>query len=414
MVNFSMKDIFFPTLFLALALPTQAQKKLPKLLVGDWTATLQLTEKDPLPFKLLVDGSSKKYNLKVINGGDTIELDRGQVTKDSIHFKFPDFNSELVFARSKKNQITGLWKNYNKGTNYKIPFSAQHGYTSRIPWCGTLDTLNSPLVDGKWEVYFDYDKASKYASIGNFVQSGDMVEGSFLTETGDFGFLEGNLSNDSLYLTGFDGSKAYLLKSKIQGDSMVGTFRSGIHFLGNWKAVRNNEFELTHPDSLTILVSDFHFTATDLNKNEFSFPNSKYNDKVVIVQIMGSWCANCIDETRLFKELYGKYNASGLEIISVSYEIGADLNEWISKVNRLKEKREINYELLVGGSTKAGEVMKDFPALQNFVSYPTSIFIDRQGNVRKIHTGFTGPGTGEYYTKFVEEITVFLQELLAE
>ena len=47
-------------------------------------------------------------------------------------------------------------------------------------------------------------------------------------------------------------------------------------------------------------------------------------------------------------------------------------------------------------------------------SYPTSIFIDKKGNVRKIHTGFNGPATGDKYSEFIVEFESFVVELLSE
>lgn len=48
------------------------------------------------------------------------------------------------------------------------------------------------------------------------------------------------------------------------------------------------------------------------------------------------------------------------------------------------------------------------------LAFPTTIFVDRAGAVRRIHTGFNGPGTGSYYTQFVEEFNQQKEELLAE
>lgn len=411
-----MKGILTLLVLIAMLSPALAQQnRFKKIKLGNWHGDLHLTQKQALPLLLIASGSNKNYTLSVVNGEDTIELQAGTKAKDTLRFRFPDFNSELVLKRTNKTKLTGYWQNFNKGSNYKIPFTADYGYVSRFPVQHSLiDTANLPLVDGKWKVEFDYGKESAYFSIGNFMQSGNEVKGSFLTETGDYGHLEGNISNDSLYLSGFDGSKAYLFTSKIDGTNLVGDFRSGIHFYGQWKAERNDDFELSHPDSLTILVDDFHFSVHDLNKNTFNFPQEKYQDKVVIVQIMGTWCANCMDEMRLFKELYSQYNKKGLEIISVNYELGDNMEEWIAKTKRVQEKHNIQFDLLIGGSARGEDSDKDFSALNHVMSFPTSIFIDRNGNVRKIHTGFSGPGTGEYYTKFVQEINKFLQELLAE
>jgi len=46
--------------------------------------------------------------------------------------------------------------------------------------------------------------------------------------------------------------------------------------------------------------------------------------------------------------------------------------------------------------------------------FPNNIFIDKKGMVRKIHTGFYGPGTGMYYTNYVRETEALLDGLLNE
>ena len=49
------------------------------------------------------------------------------------------------------------------------------------------------------------------------------------------------------------------------------------------------------------------------------------------------------------------------------------------------------------------------------MSYPTCIFIGRDGMVRRIHTGFYGPGTGaERYAAYSRDIELFVTDLLKE
>jgi hexokinase len=43
-----------------------------------------------------------------------------------------------------------------------------------------------------------------------------------------------------------------------------------------------------------------------------------------------------------------------------------------------------------------------------------AVIVDRKGHVRKIHTGFSGPATGEHYKKFVDEFKSNLEQLLGE
>jgi len=55
-----------------------------------------------------------------------------------------------------------------------------------------------------------------------------------------------------------------------------------------------------------------------------SLSDPKYKNKAVIVQIMGSWCPNCMDESAYLSKVYKQYNKQGLEIIALAYERTSD------------------------------------------------------------------------------------------
>ncbi len=250
--------------------------------------------------------------------------------------------------------------------------------------------------------------------MGLFKQNNSTVNGTFLTETGDYRYLEGNTINDSLYLSCFDGSHAFLFKAKLKNDSLIGTFNSGSHWESKWNGVLNNSFKLQSPEKLTYLINDtpISFSFPNLKKDTVSFPNENYKNKVVILQIMGTWCPNCLDETILFKEIYEKYHSQGLEIISICYETGQTLDDYIVNAKRLKDKLEIEYPFLIGGSAQKKDASLDFPMLNNIMSFPTTIIIGRNGEIKQIHTGFNGPGTGEYYTAYKKRLNILIQSLL--
>jgi thiol-disulfide isomerase/thioredoxin len=142
------------------------------------------------------------------------------------------------------------------------------------------------------------------------------------------------------------------------------------------------------------------------------YPNKDLRGKVVIIQIMGTWCPNCMDETNFYKELYDLYHDKGLEILSVGYEYAETFEEQAKKIETLKTRKNLDFTFLVGGKASKDLASKDFSALNEIISFPTSIFIGRDGQVKRIHTGFNGPSTHGIYTEYVEKTKLLVESLL--
>ena len=402
------------SLLLTAAATAQTNEQI-RLKKGRWVATLQLNEKDQLPFELEFTKQGKSVEISVINGDESIKLDVPKVKNDSVYVRFPYFNSELVFHINSKKSITGYWQNFNKGDNYTIDFLANFSKKgTRFEEPGSLN--ESINVDGRWKVAFEPGTTSEYPAVGIFEQEGLVSSGTFLTETGDYRYLAGNTFNDSLFLSCFDGSHAFLFKAKLDNDQLNGQFFSGSHWKSNWTAKRNESFELTSPDDLTFIEDKqkVDFTLRDLSGDSISFPNDQVEGKVVIIQIMGTWCPNCLDETMYYKSLSEKYKNQGLEIVSVCYEAGETFEDHVKSIERLKNKLGLEFTFLVGGSAQKSLASEHFDMLSAIISFPTSIFIGRDGMVKRIHTGFNGPGTGDYYTEYIENTNALIEFLLAE
>ena len=169
------------------------------------------------------------------------------------------------------------------------------------------------------------------------------------------------------------------------------------------------------PDSITILKKDnpaFSFNLKTVNGADYSFPNQETRGKVVIIQIMGTWCPNCMDETNYYKELYDKYHSKGLEIISIGYETSESFEDQAKKILTLKQRKNLDFTFLVGGKASKEIASEQFKMLNEVISFPTSIYIGRDGQVKRIHTGFNGPGTGEVYTEYVKKTNALIESLL--
>jgi thiol-disulfide isomerase/thioredoxin len=376
-----------------------------------WRATLA-TPGGELPFHFTISSFEKGITIQIENGNEKVEIEDVSKTGDSIFIKFTVYNSEIR-AKMSENIWEGNWFNYAKAADYAIPFTARTNIKDRF-----LQKPSPKLADisGKWEVEFVYNSTDSSYALGVFQQNGNQLSGTFMTPTGDYRFLEGQVSGDSLFLSCFDGAHAFLFKAKASGgDSISGDFWSGTHWHERWYAKRNPKYRLPDPDSLTFLKEGFEkieFCFPDLQKKEVCLSDDRFKNKVTIVQIMGSWCPNCMDETTLYSEIYLQYREQGLECVALAFERSGDFEKTKPILDDLVSHFDIKYPVLFAGKATKSEASKKLPMLNHIMSFPTSIFINKEGKVVKIHTGFSGPATGKHYDKFVSDLHTLLNELL--
>jgi hypothetical protein len=80
----------------------------------------------------------------------------------------------------------------------------------------------------------------------------------------------------------------------------------------------------------------------------------------------------------------------------------------------MKAKWGVNYDFVIAGVNDKVKAAETLPALNKIVAFPTTIFIGKDGNVKRIHTGFEGPGTGDYHERWKQRFNEIVNELLAE
>lgn len=133
-----------------------------------------------------------------------------------------------------------------------------------------------------------------------------------------------------------------------------------------------------------------------------------------MVQAMGTWCPNCMDETTLYTQIYQQYKDKGLEMVALAFEAADSLPQAKPALQRYQKHFNLPYPILFAGKASKKNALQALPVLDSFTSFPTTIFIDRKGNIRKIHTGFSGPATGKDYEQFIANLKNFLDTLLSE
>lgn len=332
--------------------------------------------------------------------------------KDTIIINFPVFDT-YIKAIYEDDMMEGDWYvNYKK--NYKIPFKAYFGQGHRFT---TLKKKPHMDISGKWEVKFEVGTENEYPAIGEFVQNGNKVTGTFMTETGDYRYLEGTIQGKRIYLSTFDAAHAFLFEAKILDDnSLIGTFQSGKHYSTTWEAKKNDNikigdaFELT---TSTIADQPFDFSFEGLDGNMVSLQDAQFADKIKLVKISGTWCPNCKDES-LFLMDYLKNNPSeDIEVIEVAFERYKDIGKAKSILKRYKEKMNLPFTVLYGGYANKSITSEKFPQISKVISYPTLIFVDKSNKIRHIHTGFAGPATSEF-PAFEQKFKSIIKELRNE
>lgn len=119
-----------------------------------------------------------------------------------------------------------------------------------------------------------------------------------------------------------------------------------------------------------------------------------------------------MDDSKLLTELYNKYNAQGLEVISLGFERQKDIPKALQALQKIKTHFNADYPFLYAGNSNKNAALELFPMLNQISSFPTTIYLNKKGEIAKIFTGFYGPGTGEYYTRYKKETVETIEYLL--
>lgn len=383
---------------------------------GVWKAELQRADGHQIVFNFETrDGAGKKV-LYVINGEERMLVDNIAIAGDSIFIYMPFFDSHFRARLDVQGNMEGVWIKKAGDRQQSMPFRARYNDRQRF----VANVRPKGNLTGRWAVRFTGKTGRITDAVGEFAQQGTKLTGTFLTATGDYRFLEGVVSGDSLKLSAFDGSHAFLFTGRIAGDSITGgRFYAGATGEEQWVARKDAKASLPDGYDQTHLragESSLGFRFKGIDDEVVSLSDAAYKGKVIVVQIMGSWCPNCMDETRFLSEYYNRNKERGVEVVALAYERTTDFEKSKTSLQRFQKRFNVQYPMLVTGVTESDprRVEKTLPQLDKIAAFPTSIFMDKKGHVRKIYSGFSGPGTGSHYESFQKEFNETIDALLKE
>lgn len=380
--------------------------------VGTYRAVLQLPGGEA-PFGLELSKENERYVLYLSNGTERTRVPNVTVEGEELRAIFPGYENSLR-ATIKRNSLEGTVTLIKAGgVEQNIPFAATLGEQYRFFKQPQTDNFD---VAGRWAIELTNDEGKTSKAVAVFEQEHSKVTGTVMTPTGDHRFLEGEVHGDEVLLSTFAGGLAYLYKLKVTpSGELQGEYWQGLK--GHEKVIGRRDAEAQLVELQTQLkpaTERFDFSFRDLDGNTVSLSDARFRGKVVLVTLGGSWCPNCHDEAMFLAPVYREYRERGFEIVALMFERHGDFDKAARAVRNYRDDLGIEFTTLIAGVSDTEDASQKLPQLEQVYGYPTSVFVDRLGKVRKIHTGFTGPATGKHYEEHVKQFRTLVEELLQE
>jgi thiol-disulfide isomerase/thioredoxin len=421
-------------LFAVLIVSTaQALPAPPVDLACRWSAQLTaalpgVSESYSVPFDLLIEHVPGGLGAALLNGSNHIDFSSAVQREDEVTLRLDQYDATLTahctHQTSKCTEMIGEYVR-QKGTSAShLAISAKCDPSFASPEAAKHSKFEDPIV-GDWQFAFA-DSAGKPDAEGiasaHFSERLGHLEGTIAPISGDYGMLSNSLfsgdKDEAFHLSRFDGIHALRLDGHLVSPGrMEGIFHVApghpLTFVATRTGASKGFDEAEHLTSVADPPEAFHFHGLDDAGAMVNEQDPRFRNKVVLLDVFGTWCPNCHDEAPVLQSLYAEFHKRGLEIVGLSYEYVDDRARSLRLIDVYRHKYGIGFPLLLVGTTDPGQIEKTLPQLRNFGAYPTTIFLDRHGRVRLIHAGFSGPATGrldEVRQNFERTIVKLLDE----
>lgn len=365
-----------------------------------------------LPFTFeVVYGKQDSIQLIIHNGSERIPIKsirygRDKATaKDTLYATFEGYDTYLT-AIFEERLMEGYW-HVNYKDNYKIRFKAFYGDDRRFKLPAVSQNEN---FSGRYKVIFSPGSEDEYPGIGDFAQQGNKLTGTFLTESGDYRYLEGNVSGNKASLSCFDGAHAFLFEMKKEGSALLGEFRSGTHHREPFEGQKDEKASLKSGFELTKIISNevVAFKLPSTRGDVIDTRDAKYKGKAKVYEIMGSWCPNCMDATH-FLSTYQRDHAE-VVVMALGFERYKEEDKSMAALKAYVNATNVPYPVMLAGHYDKKTAVARIPQIEGIKAYPTLLLVDKNDQLKKVYSGFYGPATREHEA-FIKELTAAIDGL---
>ncbi len=395
-------------LLLALGVFSPVRAAAPDPLSGRWLASAEVGDVR-VPFRLDLKADGGKVSGTFFDGPRPANPSAaGSLSGNRLHLEFPSYAATLDATVSPEG-LDGEYVAAGKPVRIRAV---------RDPGPQPAPSSAAPDISGEWVIPVHSPKGETgWRLIIHQTDAG--AEASILRIDGDTGTLDGAYHDGVFHLSHFAGERAARLDIARQPDGSLalsladsGGTRpltalrpAAATALGAIPSDPTGHTSVRNPDE------PLRFAFPDLGGKLVTEADPRFRGKVVLVNLMGSWCPNCHDEAPFLQALYSKHAGQGLEIVALDFEKKDQLPD-LRRLKAFLARYGIGYTVLLAG--EPAEVNAKVPQAVNLNAWPTTFFLGRDGKVRSVHVGFTSPGSGARDTETRAEIEAEVSRLLAE
>jgi thiol-disulfide isomerase/thioredoxin len=383
--------------------------------VGLWDATVVVNELEvPFRFEIAAPGHGNTANGASTLRGSFFDGDRkvsstqASLSGDALTLRFDQYLAVLDLKLT-DGRLEGQ---YSRGSRGAYRFKA-----TRVDKAARIaESSPAPSIAGEYTIP---TQSNKGEAAWRFIvrQNGSDVSAAILRVDGDTGTLTGAWRDGKFVLSHFSGARPSVLEVTPAADGTLDILQNGKNKLVAVKADSAKARDVAAPTDpakhTTINNRDerFQFALPDLDGRTVADTDPRFQGKVVIISITGSWCPNCHDEAPFLAELQRKYRKKGLEVVAFSFEEAEQLTN-PTRLRAFVKEYGLDYTVLLAG--EPAQLAEKVPQVSNLNSFPTTLFVGRDGKLKSTHAGFPSPASGNYYKQARKDITALVERLLEE
>lgn len=405
---------------LAVSIALHAQDPEPRFALreGAWRAVLRIAGGE-LPFGLELHRDDDVWRAVIVNGPERIAVDDVRVAGTALAIGFPHFASRIeARIEDEGRRLTGTWTKAGGSGEVALGFHALAAEAARFP----REHAPDGSVAGRWRMQL---AESGEAVLVLSQDDAGTVHGTVETPTGDWRHLAGSLDAVRLRLSVFDGAHAFLLDARRDDKGVLrGGFWSGGTAHETWSAVREDDAAL--PDAFAqtrylprVALADVVLPLVEPGgsgppTSALSLGDASLAGRARLLVLFGTWCPNCHDEAATLRDWYERFATRGLSITGLAFEIGSDPSRQAEQLRRFATRHGVCWPLLLAGTADKRSAGEAVPLLDRVRAFPTTILLAADGSPRAVHSGWSGPATGEAHERLLAEFTLAIERTLEE